>query len=152
MGRAGARTSLWDGWVRQARELDARGHFQKYSAKQRREVLAKGYLGAVPPDQALGEAIALVDAGHYFQTPKFVDELRAYGVVGSDEIREVLLEVLQEVPGESYRPPAHLEDPPGSPFHFHCTRLGRRIYFKFQLKGTAKKRQIVFWSCHDDQN
>jgi hypothetical protein len=56
--------------------------------------------------------------------------------------------MLDEVPPESYQPPGELEEPPGSPFIFHCRILGCEVYFKFQIAGTTKSPRVLFWSCH----
>ena len=36
----------------------------------------------------------------------------------------------------------------GFPFIFDSAILGGEIFFKFQIVGTAKKPQVLFWSCH----
>ncbi|SPF31950.1 hypothetical protein SBA4_1060015 [Candidatus Sulfopaludibacter sp. SbA4] len=59
-----------------------------------------------------------------------------------------MLDILGEVPPESYEPPRQLQEPPGCPFIFHCKRLGHQIYLKIQIQGGVKKPRILFWSCH----
>jgi hypothetical protein len=73
--------------------------------------------------------------------------MRDFKVVGV-EVREKTLSILDEVPPETYEPPHNLEEPPGSPFIFHSSILGCEVYFKFQIAGTAKSPQVLFWSCH----
>jgi len=140
---------LREGWIQQARELDGRGYFSAYSAKQRAEVLRKGYMGPVRPDEAIRIASASVSDGYSFTTAKIVDELRGqFHVVGVGAVREALLAVLAETPAAAYQPPRALEEPPGYPYIFQCSHLGCSIYFKFQIVGTAQRRQVLFWSCH----
>lgn len=140
---------LRDGWIQKARELDGREHFSSYSAKQRAEVLRKGYLGPVRPDDAIRIAAQLVADGLHSSTPKIIDELRRhFDVVGAEAVREALLAILAETPAAAYEPPRKLKEPPGYPYIFPCSHLGCSIYFKFQIVGTAKKRQVLFWSCH----
>jgi hypothetical protein len=135
-------------WIANAQRLERRGHFANYSSEQRDEVLRKGFLGCYPPDQAIKLAREQAERGHTCRTEKFNDNMREYfGLVG-DEIREKLLEILDEVPPERYEPPDELREPPGCPFIFQSKVLGQEIYFKFQISGTAKKPQVLFWSCH----
>jgi len=140
--------ALRNHWIKNAHELDRQGRFAKYSRKQRAEVLRKGFLGQRPPDRALAIARQKVEEGYAHRTPKFNDEMRDhFGLVG-EEVREALMLILDEVPPESYDPPAELEEPPGCPFLFRCKTLGAEVYFKFQVTGTAKKPRVLFWSCH----
>ncbi len=140
---------LREGWIQQASELAGRGHFSSYSAKQRAEVLRKGYLGPVRPDEAIRIATQMVADGLHFSTPKIIDELRGkFNVVGVEAVREALLAILAETPAAAYEPPRKLKEPPGYPYIFPCSHLGCSIYFKFQITGTTKKRSVLFWSCH----
>jgi hypothetical protein len=149
MSGGGASDQLRVGWIAKAQELDRGGYFREYTAKQRADVLRRGYVGPVRPDEGIQIATGLVEAGYYYAEPKIVGELRGqFEIVGSEEIREVLLAVLRETPASTYEPPHALKDPPGYPFIFPCARLGCALYFKFQITGTAKKRQVVFCSCH----
>ena len=68
-------------------------------------------------------------------------------VVG-EEVQQRTLSILEVLPPEAYEPPYELEEPPGSPFIFHCDVLGCEVYFKFQITGTAKSPRVLFWSCH----
>ena len=137
------------GWQRRAQELDAQGYFSRYSPKQRAEVLRKGYLGPAAPDAAIGIAKAVVENGYYATTAKILDEFRAeFGVVGIEAVRETLLAILREIPPAACEPPRELNDPPGYPYIFECQHFGGRIYFKFQIAGTERKRRALFWSCH----
>jgi hypothetical protein len=88
-----------------------------------------------------------VALGYALRTPKFVDNMRDFKVVGV-EVREKTLSVLDEVPPESYEPPYELEEPPGYPFIFHSDILGCVVYFKFQIEGATKRPRVLFWSCH----
>jgi hypothetical protein len=93
-------------------------------------------------------ARAQADQGHGYRTGKFNDDMREYfGLVG-EEVRQKLIEILDEVPAECYRPPYQLEEPPGHPFILDSGVLGREIYFKFQVAGTTQKPRVLFWSCH----
>jgi hypothetical protein len=142
------RITLRDQWIEHARQLDERGYFSEYSVKQRREVLRKGFLGRWPPDEALGMAQRECQNGYGVRTPKFTGEMRDhFGLVG-EAVREAVLKILQEIPASSYQPPRELADPPGCPFVFHSKTLSGEVYFKFQIAGTAKKPQVLFWSCH----
>lgn len=135
-------------WIANAEKLDRKGHFANYSPEQRNEVLRKGFLGRYPPDQAIGMAREQAERGHGYRKEKFNDNMREhFGLVG-DEVREKLLEILSEVPPECYEPPYELNEPPGCPFIFRSKVLGREVFFKFQISGTAKKPQVLFWSCH----
>lgn len=135
-------------WTHRAQELDRRGHFAKYFPRQREKILRKGFLGLWSPDQAIAIAKTEAEEGRAVRTAKFNDEMRdVFGRVG-EEVREALLAILEELPPECYEPPAELEEPPGCPFVFNSRTLGREVYFKFQVKGTAKRRQVLFWSCH----
>jgi hypothetical protein len=135
-------------WVAKARHLDSRGHFADYPPKRREEVLRKGFLGAWTPDRAIVTARKQVELGIEWRTQKFMNEMRDhFGLVGED-IRLALLDILGEIPPESYEPPRELEEPSGCPFIFHCARLDCLIYLKIQIQGTMKKPRVLFWSCH----
>ncbi len=135
-------------WIANAERLERKGYFANYSSEQREEVLRKGFLGRYPPDQAIRLAKEQAERGHGYRKEKFNDNMREYfGLVG-DEVREKLLEILDEVPPECYEPPYELNEPPGCPFIFSSRVLGREVFFKFQISGTAKKPQVLFWSCH----
>jgi hypothetical protein len=135
-------------WIKNAENLAGQGHFANYSTQQRAEVLRKGFLGPWPPDRAIAIAREQAERGNAVRTPRFNDQMRDhFGLVG-EELREALLEILDELPPQCYQPPRELEEPPGCPFVFRCKALGREVYFKFQVKGTAKKPQVLFWSCH----
>ena len=134
-------------WIANGQRLDRLGHFAEYSPKQRAEVLRKGYLGLWAPDHGIKIARRDVALGYALRTPKFVDNMRDFKVVGV-EVREKTLSILDEVPPESYEPPYELEEPPGYPFIFHSNILGCVVYFKFQIEGTAKSSRVLFWSCH----
>jgi len=135
-------------WIANAETLDQSGHFAKYSRKQRDEVLKKGFLGRYPPDQAIKIATEQEERGYAFRTSKFIDEMRGhFGLVG-EEVREKLLQLLNEVPPESYEPPRKLNEPPGCPFIFPSGVLGCDVFFKLQIAGTIAKPQVLFWSCH----
>jgi hypothetical protein len=134
-------------WIANAQRLDRLGHFAEYSPKQRAEVLRKGYLGLWAPDRAIKIARSDVALGYALRTPKFVDDMRDFKVVGV-EAREKILSILDEVPPESYEPPYELEEPPGYPFIFHSNILGCLLYFKFQIEGAAKRSRVLFWSSH----
>jgi hypothetical protein len=138
---------LRESWIANAERLDRLGHFAKYSPKRREEVRRKGYLGSRPPDQAIRTARREVELGYAFRTPKFIDDMLEFGVVGA-EVREKTLSILDELPPQSYEPPYELEEPPGFPFIFHCNVLGCEVYFKFQIKGAAQSPKVLFWSCH----
>src|SRR5271169_5550910 len=86
--------------------------------------------------------------GHGYRTDRFNDNLREHFRLVGAEVRDKLLQVLDDIPPESYEPPFELEEPPGCPFIFPCTVLGCEIFFKFQIAGTAKKPRVLFWSCH----
>jgi len=139
---------LRDRWIANAERLDKKEHFASYSTKQRDEVLKKGFLGRYPPDQAIRMAREQAERGHGLRTGKFNDEMREHFQLAGAEVRDRLLQVLDEIPPESYQPPIELDEPPGCPFIFRCSVLGCEIYFKFQIVGTAKKPQVLFWSCH----
>ena len=145
---AGEEKRLRQQWIRRAAELDKRGRFAKYSAKQREEVLRKGYLGRWPPDRAIMIAKAEAEKGYAARKPKFNDDMRDHFDLVGEEVREAVLKLLEEVPPESYDPPAELEEPPGCPFVFWSKTLRREVYFKFQVAGTTKRPQVLFWSCH----
>ena len=135
MSGTASRPEYREKWLRRARELDAQGYFSRYPVVSRREVLRKGYLGALPPDAAIRVAEGLVRNGFYFTTSKIVDEMRdGFGVVGGDSIREAIHSILGE--------------PPGYPFVFRSAGLCARIYFKFQIMGYPKRPRVLFWSCH----
>ena len=139
---------LRERWIANACTLDQKGHFASYSSKQRAEVLRKGFLGRYPPDQAIKVAREQAQQGHGYRLPKFNDEIRQhFGLVGA-EVGDKLLNILDEIPPESYEPPFKLNDPPGCPFIFRSSVLGAEVFFKFQIDGTAKKPQVLFWSCH----
>ncbi len=86
--------------------------------------------------------------GPGYRKDKFNDEMREHFRLVGAEVRDKLLQVLDEIPPESYQPPSELSEPPGYPFIFPCSVLGCEIYLKFQIVGTAKKPQVLFWSCH----
>ena len=149
MSGTASRPEYREKWLRRARELDAQGYFSRYPVVSRREVLRKGYLGALPPDAAIRVAEGLVRNGFYFTTSKIVDEMRdGFGVVGGDSIREAILSILGETPAGSYEPPGTIAEPPGYPFVFRSAGLCARIYFKFQIMGYPKRPRVLFWSCH----
>lgn len=140
--------ALRNHWIKHAQELDQEGRFAKYPHKQRAQILKKGFLGQWPPDRALAIARQQVKEGYAHRTAKFNDEMRDhFGLVGED-VREALMRILEEIPPDSYDPPAELEEPPGCPFLFRCKTLGAEVYFKLQVRGTAKKPQVLLWSCH----
>jgi hypothetical protein len=139
---------LRDRWIANAERLDQKGHFASYSSKQRDEVLKKGFLGRYPPDQAIKMAREQAERGHGYRTGKFNDNVREHFRLVGAEVRDKLLQVLDEIPPESYRPPFEPHEPPGCPFIFRSSVLGREIFFKFQIVGTAQKPQVLFWSCH----
>jgi len=143
-----SRKDLRDRWITNAERLDKQGHFASYSSKQRDEVLKKGFLGRFPPDQAIKMAREQAEQGHGYRKDKFNDDMREYFRLAGAEVRDKLLQVLDEIPPESYQPPFKLNEPPGCPFIFRCSVLGCEIFFKFQIIGTAKKPQVLFWSCH----
>jgi len=134
-------------WLDNAGLLDRKRHFANYSPKQLAEVLKKGYLGRWRPDEAIRIAREAAALGYAMRTPRFVDDMRNRGFVG-EEVQKKLLEVLEEVPPESYKPPGELRSPPGYPFHFYSKVLSCDLYFKFQIRGTTKKPKVLFWSCH----
>jgi hypothetical protein len=137
---------IW--WTARAEELDRRGHFRNYPGPQRREVLAKGFLGSWRPDRAVEVALTEFRERRALRTPKFNDELRdCFGLVG-EELRRAVLAVLAEAPWDSYQPPAELREPPGYPYVFPSKTLGCRVYLKFQISGSARKPRVLFWSCH----
>lgn len=141
-------TDLRNRWIANAERLDKKGHFANYSLKRRDEVLKKGFLGRYLPDQAIKIARAQAERGHGHRQVKFTDNMREYfGLVGA-EVRDKLLRVLDEIPPESYQPPFELDEPPGCPFIFQSSVLACEVFFKFQIIGTAKKPQVLFWSCH----
>src|SRR5438067_7309677 len=88
------------------------------------------------------------ERGHAYRTGKFIDEMRRHFRLVGEEIREKLLQILDEIPPESYQPPRKLEEPPGCPFIFPSGVLGREVFFKSQIAGTTAKPMVVFWSCH----
>ena len=134
-------------WIANAERLARLGHFAKYSPKQRSEVLRKGHLGPWAPDQGIKIARKEAELGYAVWTRNYIDDMRNFGVVGG-EVREKTLSLLDEVPPESYESPCDLEEPPGSPFIFHCSIFGCEVYFKFQIAGPAKSPRVLFWSCH----
>jgi hypothetical protein len=134
-------------WIANAERLARLGHFARYSKKQRTDVLRKGYLGLWAPDQGIKAARGEADLGYAFWTPNYIDDMRDFMVVGG-EVREKTLSILDEVPPACYEPPYELDDPPGCPFIFTSSVLGCEVYFKFQIEGTAKRPQVLFWSCH----
>ena len=70
-------------WIANAQRLDRLGHFAEYSPKQRAEVLRKGYLGLWAPDHGIKIARRDVALGYALRTPKFVDNMRDFKVVGA---------------------------------------------------------------------
>jgi hypothetical protein len=88
------------------------------------------------------------EKGQGYRTGIFNDNMREHFRLAGAEVRDTLLQILDEVPPESYQPPSELKDPPGCPFIYRSSVLGREIYFKVQIKGTARKPQVLFWSCH----
>jgi hypothetical protein len=138
---------LRERWIANAASLDRKGHFAEYAREQRKEVLAKGFLGQWRPDEALKIARNQVEHGFEFRTSQFTDDMRERGFVGV-EVREALLNILDETPPESYRPPRLLGNPPGYPFIFRCRTTGGKVYFKLQIEGSRKKPRVLFWSCH----
>jgi hypothetical protein len=139
---------LRERWIANAERLDKKGHFAGYSPKQRDEVLRKGFLGRYPPDQAIKMARQQAEQGHGYRKDKFNDNMREHFRLVGAEVRDKLLQVLDEIPAESYQPPFELNEPPGCPFIFRSSVLGCEVFFKFQIIGTAKKPQVLFWSCH----
>jgi hypothetical protein len=139
---------LRDRWIANAERLDRKGHFASYSPKRRDEVLKKGFLGRYPPDQAIKIARAQAERGHGYRKGKFNDDMREHFRLAGAEVRDKLLQVLDEIPPESYQPPFELNDPPGCPFIFRSSVLACEVFFKFQIIGTARKPQVLFWSCH----
>ena len=101
-------------WIANAERLNKKGHFARYSSKQRNEVLKKGFLGPYPPDRAIKLAKEQAERGHGYRMGKFNDDMRGHFQLVGTEVRDRLL----------------------------------RIYFKFQIIGTATKPQVLFWSCH----
>lgn len=145
---AGDGKSPREQWIRRAAELGRQGRFAKYSPKQREEILRKGYLGMWPPDRAIMIAKAEAEKGYAVRKAKFNDNMRDHFDLVGEEVRETVLKLLEEVPPESYDPPAELEEPPGYPFVFRSKTLQREVYFKFQVTGSMRKPQVLFWSCH----
>lgn len=145
------REDLKECWIRRARQLDKEGRFRLYTPRQRAEVLRKGFLGKWPPDMAIKIARSEVKAGRHWRTPRFNDQMRDHYHVVDEDVRNILLKLCEEVPPECYEPPAELRDPPGYPFIFHSKILRDKVYLKFQLLGTGKKIQVLFWSCHPSQ-
>ena len=135
-------------WIGRAARLHREGYFSEYTSSRRDEVLRKGYLGKYSPDQGLVIARRLVKEGISTRTPKFNDEMRDHFQLVGEDVREALVRILDEIRPESYKPPRQLSDPPGLPFHFHSKTLRSDVYFKFQIGGTQKKPQVLFWSCH----
>ena len=135
-------------WIANAARLDEKGHFASYSSKQRDEILKKGFLGRYPPDQAIKMAREQAERGHGYRTEKFNDDMREHFRLVGGEVRDKLLQILHEIPPESYRPPFELNEPPGCPFIFRCPVLGCEIFSSFR---SAKKPQVLFWSCHPPQ-
>jgi len=74
-----------------------------------------------------------VERGHGNWTAQFNDNVREYFSLVGDEVREKLLEILNEVPPETYDPPTRTQRTAGLPFHFSSRALGREIFFKFQI-------------------
>jgi hypothetical protein len=147
MRSAGA-GSLRSRWIHNANQLDHQGYFSQYPPQQRAEVLRKGFLGSFSPDRAIAVAKEQAQKGYALRLPGFNDQMRDdFGLV-NDEVREAVVTILEELPPESYRPPRELEEPPGYPFIFRSRRLQREVYFKFQVKGTAKKPRVLFCACH----
>jgi len=140
--------ALRDRWIANAESLNKKGHFASYSPKRRDEVLKKGFLGPYPPDQALNIAMAQAERGLGYRKDKFNDNMREHFRLVGAEVRDKLLQILDEIPPESYRPPFELDEPPGYPFVFRSSVLAREVYFKFQIVGTVRKPQVLFWSCH----
>ena len=143
---------LQNRWIAEAHALDGRGYFVTYAKKQREEVLRKGYLGAVPPDLAISIALRMAEQGYDYRTAKFNDEMRELFHVVGQESREMVLRLLSEIPPESYWPPFEIKEPPGYPFVFRSSILDCLIYFKFQILGTTKKPNVLFWSCDPAHN
>ena len=135
-------------WIANAQRLDQRETFRGDFTKATRGGLAEGMPSAsgrpIGGLRSLGRDVAL---GYALRTPKFVDNMRDFKVVGV-EVREKTLSILDELPPESYEPPYELEEPPGYPFVFHSNILGCVVYFKFQIEGSAKNSRVLFWSCH----
>jgi hypothetical protein len=105
-------------------------------------------------DRWIANAESLDKQGHFASySPKQREEVLKKGFLGryppvGAEVRDKLLQVLDEIPPESYQPPSEISEPPGCPFIFRCSVLGCEIYFKFQIEGTARKPRVLFWSCH----
>ena len=135
-------------WIANAEGLERNGQFAEYPPEKREEILRKGFLGRYPPDQAIRLAKQQEGRGQGLRTPKFIDEMRSHFRLVGEAVHEKLLEVLDEIPPECYEPPRELVDPPGCPFIFRSGVLGCEVYFKFQIRGTARKPQVLFWSCH----
>jgi putative zinc finger/helix-turn-helix YgiT family protein len=138
-------------WIANAEGLERNGYFATYSPEQRGEVLRKGFLGRYPPDQAIRLAREQAERGFGYRKGKFNDNMREYfGLVG-DEVREKLLEILDEVPPECYRPPYELNEPPGCPFIFRSRVLGREVFFQVPDHGygqEAPRALLVLPSSH----
>lgn len=140
--------ALREYWIAKAERLDKSGHFAHYPTERRDEILRKGFLGQYPPDKAIEIARGQVQQGHEYRTPKFIDEMREHFRVAGEEVRGKTLQVLDEIPPETYEPPLELDEPPGCPFVYRSTVLACEIYFKFQITGTPKKPRVLLWSCH----
>jgi hypothetical protein len=130
-------------WIAKAERLDRLGHFAKYSAKQRAEVLRKGYLGLWAPDQAIEIARKETDLGYAVRTENYIDDMRDFTVVGG-EVREKTLSILDEAPAESYQPPGDLEEPPGLPSFSTARPLGARSTSSSRLQAPRKVLRFCF--------
>jgi len=136
--------SLRERWIANAKELDEKGYFANYPPAQREEVLKKGFLGRYPPDQAIRLAREQTERGLGYRTPQFNDNMRQYfGLVG-DEVREKLLEILDEVPPECYEPPYELNEPPGCPSFFHQEFLGEKSFLSFRSPVPPRSQWFSF--------
>ncbi len=142
------RKELRDCWVSTAQSLDRRGYFKLYTPKLRTEVLKKGWVGPMAPDDAIALVKRLTLAGIALRTAKFNDEMREYFQVVGHEVNLALVQVLSELPPESYCPPYELLEPPGYPFLFHSATLQSDLYFKFQVHGKPQRPLVLLWSCH----
>lgn len=136
-------------WKAQAEILDACGHFSKYPAERREEVLRKGYVGNENPETALRLAAEKLESGTAKYTSKVLRELEDhYQVLGTEDRRAFLMERTKEAQPDDYEPPHNLDEPPGYPYLFESPGLHSDVYLKFGIEIDGKKCRVAFISCH----
>jgi hypothetical protein len=101
------------------------------------------------PTEALVIARALMLKGlFHIGRSELPSELTDLGYPGDELMREALNAVLEEAHPKYYQNDSNPQDPPAHIYIWDSVFFGKRIYFKFKLKGTKAKPVLWLYSCH----